>query len=94
MAEAPTDFGQIDKILHPHPYDGVMALIEFPNGYRASIIKTSFSYGGQSGRWEVAVKHGDELVYDTPITNDVLGHLDEHDVLFACHNISKLPARK
>jgi len=93
MLEAPTDFEQIEKALKPHPWNGVMALIEFPNGYRASIIMTSFSYGNKEGLWEVAVKHGDEVIYDTPITNDVLGYLDKDDVLFACHNICKLPPR-
>jgi hypothetical protein len=35
--------------------DGVHVLIRFPNGYGASIIRHSGSYGGKKGLWEAGV---------------------------------------
>jgi len=49
--------------------------VMFSNGYGASIISNEFSYGGSEGLFEIAVVDSKgELVYDTPITNDVIGH--------------------
>jgi len=49
--------------------------IMFSNGYGASIISNEFSYGGSKGLFEIAVTDSkEELVYDTPITSDVIGH--------------------
>ena len=58
---------------------------KFPNGYGASVICQPGSYGFEEGLSELAVLkfHGDRdcsLVYDTPITNDVLGFLNEDQV--------------
>ena len=49
--------------------------IMFSNGYGASIISNEFSYGGSEGLFEIAVIDREGvLVYDTPITNDVIGY--------------------
>ena len=69
----------------PHPnWDGVQAKHFFNNGYGVSVIKSSHSYGGFEGLYELAVlKRVEEnwkICYDTPITDDVLGHLTELDV--------------
>ena len=52
----------------------------FPNGYGASVIYNSFSYG-----LELAVlKNLDEkwqLCYTSPITNDVVGYIDGKEEL-------------
>jgi hypothetical protein len=53
----------------------------FKNGYGASVVSHSGSYGGKQGLWELAVcgKEG-EVDYTTPITNDVIGYLKESEV--------------
>ena len=66
----------------PHPMGiGKQCIVQFPNGYGASIVQGQYTYGGSEGLYELAVfgKDGD-ITYDTPITNDVLGHLSEQDV--------------
>ena len=45
---------------------------DFPNGYGASIACHDGTYGQEP---ELAVKRGENLCYDTPITNDIVGHL-------------------
>jgi len=60
---------------------GVVGRIVFENGYGASVVSHMMSYGGKLGLYELAVldKEG-ELTYDTPITNDVVGHLTPEEV--------------
>ena len=60
--------------------DGIQKLYKFPNGYGASVIRHKGSYGYSKGLWELAVLFEDELCYDTPITDDVLGYLRWEDV--------------
>ena len=60
--------------------DGVQKLYSFTNGYGASVIKHKGSYGGDQGLWELAVLKGEELCYNTPITDDVLGRLNDPEV--------------
>lgn len=63
------------------PYNGVQAIINFDNGYGASIVSHEFSYGGKSKLYELAVLDKDgNITYDTPVTNDVLGHLNSENV--------------
>jgi hypothetical protein len=54
--------------------------MHFPNGYGASIISSKYSYGGDEGKFEIAVLKRDagrwDICYDTPITDDVVGYLD------------------
>ena len=73
------------KELPSNPINGGIQYKAFyPNGYGASIVQHSFSYGREDGLWELAVLKGNEeecvICYDTPITGDVLGHLTEEDV--------------
>lgn len=60
-------------------FDGVQELYRFENGYGASVVRHMHSYGGEDGLWELAVIRWDEeyyeLVYDTSITDDVIGRL-------------------
>lgn len=56
--------------------DGVYARMMFENGYGVSVIKTSFSYGGGKGLYELAVLDTNgEITYDTDVTDDVIGFL-------------------
>tara|TARA_B100001094_G_scaffold153419_1_gene148461 strand:+ start:11549 stop:11812 length:264 start_codon:yes stop_codon:yes gene_type:complete len=60
---------------------GIQKVYEFPNGYGASVIKHKGSYGFEKGLWELAVLDIDgSLCYNTDITNDVIGHLNDPEV--------------
>jgi len=65
--------------------------ITFKNGYTASLIDTG--YGSNRGLYEIAVCHGGEIVYDTPITGDVLGFIPGDEVMSHLEAISALPER-
>lgn len=73
---------------------GIQAKIFFPNGYGANVIRTEHSFGGRQGLYELAVLKGDDLdskmCYDTFITEDVVGHLDEEGVSNILEIISNL----
>jgi hypothetical protein len=70
---------------------GIRASIKFDNGYSASVIRTKGSYGGAAGLYELAVLDSTgDMVYDTPITDDVLGYLNEDDVTKALKQIQEL----
>ncbi len=69
--------------------DGVQNVFRFENGFGASVVKHEFSYGHESGLWELGVikfsTNNDDaddwsLIYDTGITTDVMGHLDDDQV--------------
>ena len=68
----------------PYAMGGKQLIYRFENNYGASVVKNSFSYGGTQGKWELAVIKFDgedfELVYDTPITSDVIGYLSWDNV--------------
>lgn len=72
---------------------GVQKLYSFPNGYGASVIKHKGSYGGDNGLWELAVLFNDELCYDTEITGDVIGHLNDPEVDNILRQIADLEVR-
>jgi len=63
---------------------GVQAKVFFSNGFGASIVKSSYSYGGTAGLYELAVLKGNsekwDLTYETEITEDVLGHQTEQEI--------------
>ena len=59
---------------------GVIARINFDNGYGASVVKSMYSYGGNQDLYELAIIKDDAICYDTPITDDVIGYLTEDDV--------------
>lgn len=62
-------------------HGGEQRKYRFDNGYGASVVRHRYSYGGDEGLFELAVLGPDDhLVYDTPVTNDVLGYLTDEDV--------------
>lgn len=68
-------------------------VFSFRNGYGASVVRGPHTYGGSRGLWEVAVLDYDgDISYDTPITNDVIGHLSEDEVAAVLDSIADLPA--
>lgn len=76
-------------------FDNGQLLFRFPNGYGASVIYGVGTYGWHEGLFELAVLWWESnnryfLVYDTPITNDVLGYLTPEDVLAAIEYIAVL----
>lgn len=75
-------------------FAGYSKVVSFDNGYAASIVSSDLSYGGKNGLFEVAVLYNGKIVYDTPITNDVVGFCDFEDVDQVLKNIKQLPARK
>ena len=82
-----------------HLHGGSQKVYKFDNGYGASVVSHQYSYGGSEGLFEVAVINFDinpdgfVLVYDTPITSDVLGWQDDIDVEEVLDAIEKLPKR-
>ena len=78
---------------------GEQKVYRFPNGYGASVVRHAFSYGGETGHWELAVirfkgESNDNftLVYNTPITDDVIGYLSDKHVAETLVLIAELPA--
>lgn len=71
-------------------HDGIQKVYSFPNGYGASVVKHSYSYGGKDNKWELAVLKDGELCYDTDITSDVLGYLNDPEVDSYLRQIEKL----
>lgn len=84
--ERPTNNFDVSRFselnFQPHPIGiGEQCIVQFSNGYGASIVKGPHTYGGPQGLYEIAVFGKDgQITYDTPITNDVLGHLSEQEV--------------
>lgn len=72
---------------------GMQKEYKFDNGYGASVVCSPYSYGGTQGLWEIAVLHSDEIVYDTPVTDDVIGYLSETEVEEILDQIEALPPR-
>jgi len=61
--------------------NGVQKVYQFENGYGASVISHDYSYGGKKGLWELAILDSTgSLCYDTGITEDVVGYLNDPEV--------------
>lgn len=55
-----------------------------------SVIRSSMSYGGSEGLFELAMLRNDKCCYDTPITDDVRGWLEVEDVLDILKDIQRI----
>jgi hypothetical protein len=75
-------------------HNGTQTIYRFDNGYGASIVKHSFSYGSEMAVVKFKGSSIDDfnLCYDTPITSDVLGYLTPIDVDNYLNQIEKLPS--
>ena len=80
------------------------ARVFFDNGYGASIVRRGEGYNGGDGffqprtsdshPYELAVIFGRdedwELTYDTPVTDDVIGYLNDEDLIDTLARIENL----
>ena len=76
-------------------HGGIQKIFKFDNMYGASVVKHKYSYGNELGLWELAVikYYADDewhIVYDTKITDDVIGNLTDDDVCFYLEQIKYL----
>jgi hypothetical protein len=72
-------------------FDAIQAEHKFANGYGVSVVKHRFSYGNRDGLYELAVLRHGVLVYDTPITNDVVGGLTLQEAEELADEVAALP---
>jgi len=80
-----------DLDFHPMQTElGIQARTYFNNGYGVSVIRSSFSYGGNQELYELAILKDGDICYDTHITDDVLGYLTEEDVTKYLDQVQKL----
>ena len=86
-----TEFKDLNFNPHPNNLGGIQAVVQFENGFGASIVQTPFTYGGNEGLYELAVfgKNG-QITYETSITDDVLGYLSEDEVSKILKQIKQL----
>ena len=54
-----------------------------------SVIRSSMTYGGDEGLFELAMLRDDKCVYDTCITDDILGWLEVEDVLEVLEKVKR-----
>jgi len=80
-------------IFKPHPagMGGTRAVIDYPNGYGASVITGKVFYTDEEHPYELAVMDANGITYTTPLTEDVLGYLTKDDVEALLLQISQLP---
>lgn len=79
------------EILTDEFMQGKVSRIHFENGYGASVVSHTFSYGGKSGLYELAVLKNGEINYDNHIADgDVRGFLTEGAVSDLLIQIQKL----
>ena len=77
----------------PHPVlgeGGTRAHMKFDNGFGVSVITGEYAYSDEARPYEVAVLQGDNITYSTPITDDVIGHLNEGGVTEIMRQIQDL----
>ena len=66
-------------------------MLMFFNSFFSETVLNSGSYGFEKGLWELAVLDPwGNITYDTPITSDVIGYLDENMVNIILERIKKL----
>jgi hypothetical protein len=75
----------------------VVAGLMFENNYGISVVMGPYTKGGLEGKFEIAVlkmppgKEFSVITYDTPIADDVVGHLTQEQVSEYIAKIEQLP---
>jgi len=100
-------FNSPDCEIRHEIFDGTQRIYRFDNGYGASLVRNKNSLGCYESRtsneneWELAVIYFDgnkideyRLIYDTPITDDVMGHLEEDEIEEVLKRIKNLLGAK
>lgn len=83
-----------------HDEMGESAYHLYDNHYGVSVVRGPYTHGGRQGLYELAVVYMapddiySQLVYDTPVTNDVEGYLTPDDVTRLMEQVSQLPPRE
>ena len=85
----------MSEVLNENPQivelnNGVQFLFTLSNGYGASVIRHSYSYGSAAGLFEFAVLKDGKLNYDTGITDDVIGSLTFFEAMKLVQDVEKL----
>ena len=55
-----------------------------------SVIRSSMTYGGDEGLFELAMLRNNKCCYDTPVTDDVRGWLEVEDVLDILKDVQRI----
>lgn len=80
-----------DLDFKPHGITGgTHAVVNFPNGYGASVVSGPMFYTRPGAPYELAVMRDESLCYDTELTDDVLGYLTAEDVTMYLEKIEAL----
>lgn len=91
-----TSFKNLKWDPHPSGLGGEQALVEFENGYMASILRGAPNrWYTKGGTYEAAVLHKDVpgCVYDTEITDDVLAQQTKEEIEDFLRKVEALPKR-
>jgi hypothetical protein len=78
---------------------GEQAFHIFDNHYGVSVVRGPYTYGGRKGLYELAVVYmapedkESQLVYDTPVTNDIMGYLTPDNITDVMAQVEALPPR-
>jgi hypothetical protein len=94
-------FNDLEFKEHTGYKQGKSATMFFPNGYGVSVVrfrlsngKSYSSYTSDETEWELAVLKGTPesatIAYDTPITDDVIGHITDNEVTEIMEKVQKL----
>lgn len=70
------------KMIQEPFLDGIQRTYYFDNNLKVSAVKTSFSYGGDKGLWEIAVLDKNSFITKNIFsgTDDVIGFIRESEL--------------
>ncbi len=87
-------FDDLNFETHGNLFSGFdqQATMYFDNGYGVSVITGGNAYTDEDHPYEVAVMlEGVGLTYDTPITDDVIGHCNKDNITDIMRQVQELP---